>query len=88
MYLERQREGYGEIEEALALVEEELKKAQKEWKDARKRWERQWWESVLDDCKSATSRDDSAGFYRGLRKLELREKKKAPVQTTIKTEKF
>ena len=88
VYLERQREGEVGVDEPLAGVEGELKRARKEWKDARKRWEREWWESVLDDCESATGRGDSAGFYRGLRKLESREKKKAPVQTTISTEKF
>ena len=53
---------------------EELREARREWKGARIRWEREWWDYVLDECDSASSRGDTGGLYRELRKLEKRTK--------------
>ena len=62
--------------------------ARREWKGARVRWEREWWESVLDECDRASGRGDTGGLYRELRKLEKRGQKKAPTDTTLTKEDF
>ena len=53
-----------------------------------RRWEKEWWEGIATECKDAEDVGDIGGLYRGLRKIGLKDVKKAPVETKLTTVEF
>ena len=75
-------------EEELGERWEELREARKRWKRAVRSWERQWWDGVIGECVRAEEVGDTGGLYRGLKKMGMRDVKKAKQDTKITTPEF
>ena len=80
------RQGGSDVEKEAARVE--VQEARKAWKKQTAEWEKRWWETVADECVDAQGKGDTGGLYRGLRKMGLRDMKKAPTDTSITTDGF
>ena len=70
------------------ISKEEVKNARKEIKRETRRWETEWWNKIIEDCKSAGERNDTGEVYRNLKKLGNRDRKIASVSTNLTKEQF
>ena len=85
----RQRENPNEdLDNEITESREEVKNSRKEIKRETRRWETEWWEKIIEDCKSAGERNDAGEVYRNLKKLGQRERKTAAVNTNLTKEDF
>ena len=76
------------LEADLTAARNELKEARKDLKRRTSNWEKQWWETIINECNDASQRNDAGLVYRNLRKLGSRGLKKAPTSSTLTKEAF
>ena len=76
------------IEEELEAARNELRAARRALQRTTRTWEREYWETILEDCNDAANRNDAGVVYKNLRKLGKRGMKTAPTSTTLKKEDF
>ena len=75
------------IQELLEIVES-LKVARKHLKRETARWEREWWESIIEECERAADTGQSGVMYKKLAMLGRRGVKTARPTTDITKEEF
>ena len=65
-----------------------MKEARKDLKRKTATWEKEWWDTIIEECREAGERNDSGKVYKALKKLGTRGMKSAPKTTNITTDEF
>lgn len=84
----RMNEGQPNLENTLQIAVNELREGRKELQRETRRWEREWWESIISECREASERGDSRTMFKTLKQLGKREWKGLSNNTIITTDQF
>ena len=77
-----------EMNRILEAAKIELKESRKEINRSTRRWETDWWQEIIEECKTAGERGETGAVYKLLKRLGQRGERQAPVSTTLTKEDF